>query len=59
MDLDITLKVRNVANRLGVEFMNKTTMCDLLTHDGRIAGACGYSILDGTFYAVTALADTT
>ena len=56
VDLDITLKVRNVANRLGVEFMNKTTMCDLLTHEGRIAGACGYSILDGTFYAVSAKA---
>ena len=56
VDLDITLKVRNVAKKLGVEIMNKTTMCDILTRDGRAVGACGYSILDGTFYVVSAKA---
>ncbi len=50
VDLDITLQVRKRAQKLGVRFMDKTTVSDLLTCDGKIAGAVGYSILDGTFY---------
>lgn len=54
VDLDITLKVRATATKLGVKIIDKVTMADLLTNDGKIAGACGYSILDGTFYEVSA-----
>lgn len=50
VDLDITLQVRRTATKLGVKFMDKVTVSDLLTDDGRIAGAVGYSILDGTYY---------
>lgn len=50
VDLDITLQVRKTAQKLGVRFMDKTTVSDLLVTDGKIAGAVGYSILDGTFY---------
>lgn len=56
VDLDITLKVRSTAAKLGVEIMDKVTMSDLLTANGTIAGACGYSLLDGTFYQVAAKA---
>ncbi|MCU6760901.1 L-aspartate oxidase [uncultured Roseburia sp.] len=50
VDLDITLQVRKVAAKLGVKFMDKTTISDLLVTNGKIAGAAGYNILDGTFY---------
>ena len=50
LDLDITLKMRQKATKLGVRFIDKTTISDLLTNDGKIAGAVGYSIIDGTFY---------
>ena len=50
LDLDITIKMRKKAESLGVRFLDKTTISDLLTNDGKIAGAVGYSILDGTFY---------
>ena len=50
VDLDITLQVRKTAQKLGVKFMDKTTISDLLTDNGHIAGAVGYSIIDGTFY---------
>ena len=50
LDLDITIKMRAKAVKLGVRIQDKTTISDLLTCDGKIAGAVGYSILDGTFY---------
>ncbi len=54
VDLDITLKVRATAAKLGVEIIDKVTMSDLLTDNDKITGACGYSLLDGTFYDVSA-----
>ena len=56
VDLDITLKVRQTAEKLGVKIMDKVTVSDLLTSEGKIAGAVGYSILDGTFYTFNAKA---
>lgn len=56
VDLDLTLKMRATAVKLGVEIIDKTTMSDLLTAEGRIAGACGYSLLDGTFHIISAKA---
>ncbi len=50
VDLDITLKMRQKAAKYGVRFLDKTTVSDLLTNEGKIAGAVGYSIIDGTFY---------
>ncbi len=54
VDLDITLKVRKQAEKLGVRFMDKTAMADLLTAGGRVAGAVAFSILDGECYVISA-----
>lgn len=54
VDLDICLRIRRRAEKLGVRFMDKTTMSDLLTADGKVAGALAYSILDGTSYVIAA-----
>ncbi len=54
VDLDITLQVRRRAEKLGVEFMDKVTMSDVLQNGERAIGALGYSLLDGTAYVVEA-----
>lgn len=54
VDLDITLQVRRTAEKKGVKIIDKVTISDLLTNDGKICGATGYSILDGTFYVIKA-----
>jgi len=56
IDLDVTLKVRRTAEKLGVRIMDKTSVTDLLTSDGKIAGAVGFSILDGKLYTFRAKA---
>ncbi|NLL46509.1 MAG: FAD-binding protein [Clostridiales bacterium] len=56
VDLDITLKVRQTAQKKGVKFIDKVAVSDLITQDGRITGATGFSILDGTFYTFNAKA---
>ena len=56
VDLDITLKVRQTAERKGVKFIDKVAVSDLITEDGRVTGATGFSILDGTFYTFSAKA---
>ena len=54
VDLDITLRVRKTAEKKGVKIIDKVTISDLLTNEGEITGATGYSILDGTFYVIEA-----
>lgn len=54
VDLNITLQVRRKAEKLGVKIIDKVTISDLLTTGERIAGAVGYSLLDGTFYVIEA-----
>ncbi|MBE6914879.1 MAG: FAD-dependent oxidoreductase [Ruminococcaceae bacterium] len=54
VDLDICLRIRRHAEKLGVRFMDKTTMSDILTDNGKVAGALAYSILDGTVYVISA-----
>lgn len=56
VDLDITVKVRQTAEKKGVKIIDKVTVSDLITKDGKITGATGYSILDGTFYTFSAKA---
>ena len=56
IDLDSTLKMAAKARKLGCEIIDKVTVSDLITDNGKIAGAVGYSILDGTFYVVEAKA---
>ena len=54
IDLDVTLNVRRRAERLGVRFMDKTAMADLITDGKGITGALVFSVLDGKFTAVSA-----
>jgi succinate dehydrogenase/fumarate reductase flavoprotein subunit len=56
VDLDITLKVRQTAEKMGVRIFDKLPVSDLLTNHGKIAGAVGYSLLDGTFHTFNAKA---
>ena len=56
VDLDITLKVRRTAEKKGVRFIDKVPVSDLITEDGRATGATGFSLLDGTFYTISAKA---
>jgi len=54
VDLDVTLQFRRTAEKLGVKIFDKVTMSDLLTDKGAVSGATAYSILDGTFYVISA-----
>lgn len=54
IDLDCTLKMARKARQLGCRIFDKVTISDLLTDNGKVAGAVGYSILDGTTYIVEA-----
>ncbi|MFV0441648.1 MAG: FAD-binding protein [Lachnospirales bacterium] len=54
VDLDITLKVAQTAKKLGVKFLDKVVMSDVLTNDEVATGGIGYSLLDGTVYVVKA-----
>ena len=47
-DLDITLNIRRTAEKLGVRFIDKTALVDLLTDESGVIGAAVFSILDGT-----------
>jgi succinate dehydrogenase/fumarate reductase flavoprotein subunit len=48
MDLDFMRPLKRTARKLGVRFIDKTLLTDLLTDGGRVAGAVGFSLLDGS-----------
>lgn len=50
VDLNITIRMRQTAEKLGVKVLDKIAVSDFLTEKERISGAVGYSIIDGTFY---------
>jgi succinate dehydrogenase/fumarate reductase flavoprotein subunit len=52
IDLDITIKVRQTAEKLGVRIMDKVAVADLVTSGGKIAGATGFNLLSGMFYTI-------
>ncbi len=54
VDLNITIRMRQTAEKLGVKVMDKIAVCDFLKNGDKIAGAVGYSIIDGTFYTFPA-----
>ena len=54
VDLDVTLKVRRTAEKKGVRFLDKTVMADLITADGAVVGATVFSVLDGSYSAISA-----
>ena len=56
VDLDFMLGHAKVAQSLGVKFMDKVSVVDLLTDGGKVVGAIGFSLLDGTTYLFKAKA---
>ncbi len=50
-DLDMMQPLKAKAEKLGVRLLNKTQVVDVLKLDGRITGAAGFSLLDGSFAA--------
>ena len=55
-DLDMLLPVHRRAIRLGVRFIDKTAVVDLLKDGSAVTGAVGFSVLDGTCLLLTARA---
>ena len=55
-DLDMMQPLRARASKLGVRLLDKTQIVDLLNQDGRVAGAVGFSLLDGRFTVFTSKA---
>lgn len=47
-ELDTQMKAQRHAKRLGVDFLDKTMIVDLLKEGERAAGAIGFSVLDGS-----------
>ncbi len=47
-ELDTQMKLQRHAKRLGVGFLDKTMVVDVLKEDERAAGAIGFSMLDGS-----------
>lgn len=55
VELDLCLRLRRLAEKLGVRIMDKTAVAELFAVDNRVVGAAAYSILDdGTFYQISA-----
>ena len=54
MDLDFMRPLKRTARKLGVRFIDKTLLTELLTDGGRVAGAVGSSLLDGSPIVVKA-----
>ncbi|MCX8031867.1 MAG: FAD-dependent oxidoreductase [Thermoleophilia bacterium] len=56
IDLDYIREVRRYARRVGVKFVDRVGVVDLLTHDGAAAGVVGYNIDTGEQYVIGARA---
>ena len=56
LDLDYLLEVRKYALKIGVRLLDRVGVVDILTDEGRCAGAVGYHIEDGTQYIFSAKA---
>lgn len=50
IDADILLKMSRKAKQRKIEFMDKIDITDLLTYDGKVTGAIGFSVLNGDRY---------
>ena len=56
VDGDWILKMLPYARKIGVEFMDKISVVDLIMEDGVVAGAIGFSLLDGECFIFKAKA---
>jgi succinate dehydrogenase/fumarate reductase flavoprotein subunit len=50
------VKLKQAALKRGVKTIDRVYMIDLLSHDGKIAGAIGFGVVDGKAYIVNAKA---
>ena len=55
-DLTLLIPVRARAKKLGVRFLDKVSIVDLLKDGDRVVGGIGFSVLDGTCHIVKAKA---
>ena len=55
-ELDMLHPVHRRAKKLGVRFLDKTAVVDLLTDGGRVVGAVGFSVLNGVYFIFRAKA---
>ena len=53
VDLDLTLKIRRKAEKMGVRFMDKTVMAGLTTDAQGVTGAVVFSVLDGSVTVIS------
>lgn len=56
VDSTILLGMVTEARKKGIEFMDKIDITDLLTYDGKVTGAVGFSVLNGDRYIFKAKA---
>lgn len=56
IDPDMCMQMSSYAKCLGVNFIDKVVVADLLKDEGRVSGAAGFSILDGNPYVFKARA---
>ena len=56
IDIDMMVPIRARARKLGVKFLNKVHVVDLLKQGNRVTGAAGFDIITGTFYLLKAKA---
>ncbi|HHW58243.1 MAG TPA: FAD-binding protein [Clostridia bacterium] len=56
VDSTILLDMAREAKKKGIEFMDKIDVTDLLTYDGKVSGAIGFSVLTGERYIFKAKA---
>jgi succinate dehydrogenase/fumarate reductase flavoprotein subunit len=54
VDLDMTIHMANHAKKIGVESMEKISITDFLTHEGRVVGAIGFDLLSGDPIVISA-----
>jgi succinate dehydrogenase / fumarate reductase flavoprotein subunit len=56
MDQDVTLNLLHHAKKLGVKFLDRVALVDLLTSGGKVTGAIGFSMITGNCILVNSKA---
>ncbi|MGD0781123.1 MAG: FAD-binding protein [Dehalococcoidales bacterium] len=56
IDIDLMLPIRNKARKMGVKFLNKIHVVDLLKKSNKIIGAVGFDIITGKYHIFNAKA---
>ncbi|MDF2788383.1 MAG: SdhA [Neobacillus sp.] len=56
VDTDIILRMANKAKKRGIKFLDKISVTDLLTYEGKVTGAIGFSVINGERYIFKAKA---